>query len=107
MPATVTRQHILVNGEPVAGAVVIDAGTEVTIRIHVVGGHVPPEARRKIVEKAFRSPAFGHARPVRATVPLGDPELIVELSRRLHPMHARAAGSTCLIEGIATTEETP
>ena len=108
MTLTVSERCVHVAGRSVAQATVIDDGEELRLRITIAGGPVPRAARRDVVRLAFAVPGVGAGREVHACVPLGDAELLDQLSRRLVHVRTRAAGSTCLVDGTTPrTEQTP
>jgi hypothetical protein len=74
------------------------AARVVDIQFHIRGGHVTPAARAGLVEAVLDLPQVRRHRALRASVPIGDAELIEQLRRRCSRVHTRAAGSTCLID---------
>lgn len=76
---------------------VADRG-EVHIAINVDAGHLPATARYDLVEAIFAHPAVKSRRMIRATVPLGDSELLAGFVRHCPSLQARAAGATCLVD---------
>lgn len=104
MSATVTREQVRVHGAPVATATVIDDGADVSLYIEINDSHAPSRARRELMEKTFLLPAFHHPCRVRVAIPLGEPDLINCLVGHLDDVRSRAAGATCLIEGVVAGE---
>lgn len=104
MGTTVSREQIRIRGAPVATATVVDEGADVTLCIEINDSHAPAGARRELVEKTFSLPAFRHPSRVRVAMPIGEPDLISSLVRYLDDVHSRAAGVTCLIEGVVAGE---
>lgn len=104
MSATVTREQVRVQGAPVATATVVDDGANVTLCIEINDSHAPARARRELMERTFLLPAFQHPRRVRVAIPIGEPDLINSLAGYLEDVRSRAAGVTCLIEGVVTGE---
>jgi hypothetical protein len=90
--ATVTGQAAL--------AMVDDRGSVVRISLSVAAGHQPPGVRQVLLESVFALPPVRPSRRVQVSAPLGDAQLIDELHNRLDDVHARAAGATCLLNGV-------
>lgn len=86
------------DGHPVASADVRDEGPVVQLRFDVDHGHLPVQVRPLLVDAAFDLPVLKEARPVQATVPLGDAELLAGLRRHCAHVDTRAAGATCLVD---------
>ena len=72
--------------------------TEVDVHFHVRSGHVPPDARGSVVDAVFELPGLREYRLLRASLPIGDAELLQLLRRRCPALSARAAGATCLVD---------
>jgi hypothetical protein len=87
-----------VHAGPDARAAVTLGEVAVAVGFDVSGGHVAPDARARIVAEVFALPALRNSQHLRAAVPLGDTELLVELRRRCPALSTRAAGSTCLVD---------
>lgn len=104
MSVTVSQEQIRVHGTPVATATVVEDGNDVTLRIEINDAHAPWRTRRELMDKAFMLPALQQPRRIRVAIPLGEPDLIHDLATHLDEIRARAAGVTCLIEGVVATE---
>jgi hypothetical protein len=70
----------------------------VRVQFHSHGGHIRPAVRADVVDAVLDLPEVRRRRMLHATVPLGDVELLGQLTLRCVSMTARAAGSTCLVE---------
>jgi hypothetical protein len=88
------------DGTPVATVRVADHGPSVQLTFTISLGHLSMITRRELVDAVFRLPELSAARAVQAAAPLGDAELLHLLLERLDQISTRAAGVTCLIEGI-------
>lgn len=105
MSVTVSEQDVRVDGVPVASATIVDDGADVQLRIEIIDTHAPARARRELMEKAFRLPALRRPRRISVSIPLGEPDLLASVAKHLDELRSRAAGVTCLIEGVVTAEE--
>jgi hypothetical protein len=72
--------------------------TEVDVHFHVRSGHVAADARAGVVDAVFELPGLREHRLLRASIPIGDAELLHQLRRRCPSLSARAAGATCLVD---------
>jgi hypothetical protein len=100
MAATVTPPGY--DGRCVASVETYDDHTGeagVAITFEVAAGHLPPHVRRDLVDAVFELPELRHSHHLRATMPLGDAELLTSLRAHCGHLNARAAGSTCLVDG--------
>lgn len=98
--------HVDENDDAALAEVVAD---ELCVRVsfHVRGGHLPPGVRPALVEQVFALPDVGDQDTLQAAVPLGDTELLQALRGRCSSMRTRAAGSTCLVDGVLAHEPKP
>src|ERR1700761_7215332 len=71
---------------------------EVRVAVEVTAGHLPVAARSELVEAVFELPEVRHRHRVRATVPLGDSELLEAFARHCPNLRTRAAGASCLVD---------
>jgi hypothetical protein len=77
-----------------------DAGEPgVAIIFEIAAGHLPPHVRRELVDAVFALPELRDSHHMRVTMPLGDAELLTSLRAHCGHLNARAAGSTCLVDG--------
>lgn len=91
--------HITPDGGVAATITVADADAdEVLVAVEIDAGHVPLTARDELVEAIFAHPVVQHSRRIRATVPLGDSELLEAFNRHCPDVRTRAAGATCLVD---------
>ncbi len=105
MSVTVSGASVRVGGVPVASAVVIEDGADVDLRVEINDSHAPARVRRELIDKTFSLPALQRPQRIRVTIPLGESELLTSVAHHLDEVRARAAGVTCLIEGVVTSEE--
>lgn len=71
---------------------------QVEVRVTVPAGHLPMPLRGALVEQVFALPEVAAADTLRASIPLGDYELLAAFCLRCQRVHTRGAGATCLIE---------
>jgi hypothetical protein len=95
--------HVVIEtgGSSLGTAAVTDDGCFLQLSFEVAHGHLPMTARHDLVEAVFALPELAVPCSVQAAIPIGDYQLLAELSARLADVHTRAAGVTCLID--ATT----
>jgi hypothetical protein len=106
-PAPSRRIYVSTDSEQVAGAEVTAGSSCVDVHFHVRGGHVPAKVRADLVDTVFELPEVGPQRLLQASVPLGDAELLDALRRRCSSMDTRAAGATCLVDGVLAPGPAP
>jgi hypothetical protein len=97
------RVHVFVQVEQdtVVSVDVDDRPDGIGLRFNVPRSHLPMSARRELVEATFDLPQLRAAHEVKVALPLGDAELLEHLQEHLVIADSRAAGATCLIEGVA------
>jgi hypothetical protein len=97
------RVHVFVRIEEdtVVSVDVDDCPDGIGLRFSVPRSHLPMSARRDLVEAAFDLPQLRSAHEVKVSLPLGDAELLGHLQAHLVIAASRAAGATCLIDGVA------
>jgi hypothetical protein len=110
MPAIVTclvttegktsRVLVETEGRQVAAADVIEDGPVVRLAFGVDRGHLPVQVRHRLVDAVFELPVMRTGRAVQAAIPLGDVDLLGGIRAHCQHMEARAAGSTCLVDGV-------
>ena len=83
---------------PLASADIAADRASVTLQFAVTPGHLPRDARLDLLEAVFGLLGDQPSRTVRATIPLGDCDLLAGLTRHLTDVRTRAAGATCLID---------
>jgi hypothetical protein len=88
-------------GRQIASATVStdEDGRTVRAALHVEPGHLPPDARARLVDTVFEEAGVSPGAELTAAVPAGDAELIDQL--RQHTIHTatRRAGATAIVEG--------
>jgi hypothetical protein len=97
-----TARHVEVadHGVPIGEAEVEAWPTCVCVSFHIDSGHVPAGTRPDLVDRVFALDEVQEQDELQATVPLGDYELLDALRQRCSSMQTRAAGSTCLVDGV-------
>jgi hypothetical protein len=85
---------------PVAEARVSESGERVVVEFWAQPPALPRELAADLVARAFALPAVRPRRPVLLCVPRCDGELLLQARRFVQRAEVRAAGTTCLIEGI-------
>jgi hypothetical protein len=93
------------DGRPVAVADICNLGSIVQLQFSVNSGHLPAHARRQLVEAIFDRHHLLNGHSLRASVPLGDVDLLAGLAAHCTDFHTRAAGTTCLVEATVATPE--
>lgn len=81
-----------------ARAEVSCAAAAVDVRFHARSGHHDPQVPAHLVDAIFELPQLRDVHRLRASVPIGDAEIIRQLTIRCPALRAHAAGATCLIE---------
>jgi hypothetical protein len=89
---------IELDGHPVAVADIRHFGATVQLQFSIPSGCVSADARRHLVDAIFDRYHLCNGRSLRASVPLGDVDLLTGLAARCTDFHTRAAGTTCLVE---------
>ena len=93
-----SRVVVWADSTPLASADIAADRASVTLQFAVTPGHLPRDARLDLLEAVFGLLADQPSRTVRATIPLGDCDLLAGLTRHLTDVRTRAAGATCLID---------
>ena len=86
------------DGHPVAVADIRNLGSIVQLQFSIGSGFVSADARRHLVDAIFNRHYLLEGRLLKASVPLGDVDLLVGLAARCTDFHTRAAGTTCLVD---------
>jgi hypothetical protein len=99
--ATSAAGYKLSSGRCVASVAVYedDGESGVVVTFEIAAGHLPTHVRRELVDAVFELPELRDSHHLRVSIPLGDAELLNSLHEHCHHLNARAAGSTCLLEG--------
>ena len=82
----------------VAATITVAESDEVLVAVEIEAGHLASSARHDLVEAIFAHPAVQHSSRIRATVPLGNSELLEAFGRHCPDVRTRAAGATCLVD---------
>ena len=107
MPAAISSRHAAVPAatridiactDDALATVSLTAADEVHIAVALSGGNVKPDLRRELVDAVFARSEVRQRHRVRATLPLGDPELLDAFGRHCHDVRTRAAGASCLLD---------
>ena len=69
------------------------------IVVHAHAGHLDPGRRRDLIDALLDSPEARGSDRLAATVPLGDSESLMALTRRCENVTVHAAGASALVEG--------
>lgn len=92
------RITLFVGDDRAAQAAVSVDQAVVDVHFDKRGGHVLPGTRAELVDAVLALPQLRSANRLRASIPIGDAEIITQLTRRCPSMHTRAAGATCLVD---------
>jgi len=84
----------------VADAHVSERGGQVVVEFWAAGTDLPHELCAELVRQAFSHPALRADRAVLVCVPRRNGEVIVDARRHVRNARTRAAGVTCLMEGL-------
>jgi hypothetical protein len=95
-----SQVRIKANDVAIATADVTNDGSSARLQFQVAAGHLPPTTRRQLVHAVFELPALRRRLAVRASIPLGDVDLLLALRQYCFGIQSRAAGATCLVDGI-------
>jgi hypothetical protein len=74
------------------------ATATVDVRFHAHSGHHDPQVLAHLVAAVFELPQLRDVHRLQASVPIGDAEIISQLTTRCPALRAHAAGATCLID---------
>jgi hypothetical protein len=74
----------------------------VCLTFHVQSGHNRVDARPELMEAIFALEDVGGQDRIKATVPLGDVDLLNAIRNRCSSTQTRAAGASCLVDGVLT-----
>jgi hypothetical protein len=66
--------------------------------LHVESGQLPGGTRSRLVDAVLEHPRVDAADRLRATMPLGDTEMLARVHERCDDVEARAAGATKIVE---------
>lgn len=103
MPGTgVPSKAVRIDGTSVGQVTISWEGDTANLTFSVEPGHLPAAARRALVSEAFRELPTQSVRRVRATLPLGDVDLLAAVTERVCQPRLRAAGGSCLLDAALT-----
>lgn len=94
---TCSRGRTLVRSGSALAEVRVDDDV-VDVHFSTPAGHQPTDVRSSLVAAVFDLPELRTSRLLRATVPLGDAELLIQVRRRCPSARSRAAGASCLVD---------
>jgi hypothetical protein len=66
--------------------------------LHAEPGQLPVGTRARLVDAVLDSPDASEAHHLRATMPLGDTEMLQRVQERCDDVEARAAGATKIVD---------
>jgi hypothetical protein len=94
------------DGHAVATATVADddGGAAVRVSFSIDHGHLPMQVRRRLLDAVFEVPAVRESRVLRASIPLGDVDLLNGMRAHCAQVDTRAAGSTCLVDAVVAAQ---
>ena len=95
-----SRVTVQKDGQPVATADIFEDSLGIQVRFNIEHGHLPMQVRRQLVDAVFDLPTMRTIRTVRASIPLGDVDLLNGLRSHCARIDTRAAGSTCLVDAV-------
>jgi hypothetical protein len=72
---------------------------EAHAQVHVASGHLPVGTRRKVADAVHDAVCEDDGQHLTASVPMGDAELVQDLTDRLSDVSLRAAGASSIVEG--------
>lgn len=93
------------DGRQLAAARLYEHGHVVELQF-VVTGTPPAALRQRLIDQVFARPEMRAPRPMQASLPLGDADLLDGLRRHCTTWHSRAAGATCLVDATLGDERT-
>jgi hypothetical protein len=62
------------------------------------------QVRRRLLDAVFEVPAVRESRVLRASIPLGDVDLLNGMRAHCAQVDTRAAGSTCLVDAVVAAQ---
>ena len=87
------------NGRPVAAADIEAVGPDVVrASLHVEPGHLPRDARERLVDAVLDDPEVKSRQQLEVSLPLGDTEILDRVRERCDSADSRAAGASCLVD---------
>jgi hypothetical protein len=93
------RTEIVIDedGRPIASAhiEVVENATRTSLRVEA--GHLPAGTRERLVDTVLDSPEVNASRQIRASIPIGDTDMLYRIRERCDTTESRAAGASCLI----------
>jgi hypothetical protein len=92
-------------GQQLAAARLHEHGSVVELQF-VVTGTPPAALRQRLIDQLFARPEMRAPRPMQASLPLGDADLLDGLRRHCTTWHSRAAGATCLVDATLSDDQT-
>ncbi|MEE6167453.1 MULTISPECIES: hypothetical protein [unclassified Mycolicibacterium] len=96
--------HVSVAAGPhgVAFADIRPSSSSIDLSIDIAAGNPSPRVRRQLIDAVFRLDVMHNPVTLRATLPLGDVDLLDDVALHCVGVHTRAAGGSCLVDGYLT-----
>lgn len=87
------------NGRPVAAADIEAVAPDVVrASLHVEPGHLPRDARERLVDAVLDDPEVKSRQQLQVSFPLGDTEILDRIQEQCDSAGSRAAGASCLVD---------
>ncbi|WP_029368720.1 hypothetical protein [Mycobacterium sp. UM_WWY] len=86
----------------VAFADIRPSSSAIELCIDIAAGNPSPRVRRQLVDAVFHLDVMHNPVTLRATLPLGDVDLLDDVALHCVDIHTRAAGGSCLVDGHLT-----
>jgi hypothetical protein len=101
----VTAEHgeyhvnIVAGYADVAFADIRPSSSAIELSIDIAAGNPSPRLRRELIDAVFHLDVMHNPVTLRATLPLGDVDLLDDVALHCADIHTRAAGGSCLVDG--------
>ena len=97
--------HLHADADERVGADVWREGSDLVVHFTNPGGHASHRAQVELVDMLFALPQAASSHHLHATMPIGESELLLRLSRHCTSLHTRAAGTTCVLDADLGTSD--
>jgi hypothetical protein len=74
---------------------VVEEAARASLRVEA--GHLPAGTRERLVDAVLASPEVKASHQIKATIPIGDTDMLHRIRERCDTTESRAAGASCLI----------